>query len=163
MGVIFGIVNLVVVAWFYASASSVHKKAIVWAVIGGLSFLAFKFAGYALIGMLQGALNQADLADLVAQGYVQSDDSTDAVSEQTYYKQSVLLGVFYEFFPLIVALLGVAYVRAKYILNMGFIESFKRSTPIKFSSAENADAPEQVGSGFKWSDITAYFGKPNKS
>ena len=131
MGVIFGIINIIVAVWFYSSAASVKKQAIMWAVIGGLSFLVFKFLGYSMIGFIQGSLDQANIGDLVDKGYSQSENSSSELSSETAGDQSTFLGIFYEFFPLIVALLGVAFIRAKFILGMGFIASLKHKTSLK--------------------------------
>ena len=59
MGVIYGLINILVAVWFYSSAVSVKKQAVLWAVIGGLSFMAFKFLGYSLISTLQESLDDA--------------------------------------------------------------------------------------------------------
>ncbi len=131
MGVIFGIINIFVAIWFFGSAASVKKQALMWAIIGGLSFLAFKFLGYSMIGMLQGSLDQASLSDLIDQGYSQTDNSAGELSSETAAEQSTILGILFEFFPLLVALLGVAFIRAKFILEMGFIDSLKHKTSLK--------------------------------
>jgi hypothetical protein len=115
MGVFFGIINIIVAIWFFSSAASVKKQAVMWAVIGGLSFLVFKYIGYSTIGMLQGSLDQSILGDLVDKGYVQTENSAGSLSSETFDDQSATLGIFYEFFPLMVALLGVSFIRAKFI------------------------------------------------
>lgn len=152
MGVIFGIVNIIVAVWFYSSAVSVKKQAIMWAVIGGLSFLTIKFLGYSLISILQESLDQASLSDLSDQGYVPSERSAENLSNETFDNQSTAAGIFYEIFPLIVALLGVSYIRAKFILGMGYIDSLKHKTPLKFittdfagnSTSEKTESPKQL-------------------
>jgi hypothetical protein len=155
MGVIFGIVNLVVAVWFYASAVSVKKPALKWAVIGGLSFLAFKFIGYLLLATLQGSLIEASLDDLSDQGYVQTERSADALASETSDDQYTVIGIFYEFFPLIVALLGVSFIRAKFILGMGYIDSLRHETPLKLitkgdSPADEQELPKYFGALFEW-------------
>ena len=130
MGVFFGIINILVAIWFFSSAVSVKKQAVMWAVIGALSFLVFKYIGYSMIGMLQGSLDQSILGDLVDQGYVQTEGSANALSSETFDDQSTALGIFYEFFPLMVALLGVSFIRAKFILGMGYIASLKHKTTL---------------------------------
>ncbi len=134
MGVIFGIINIGVAIWFFSSAASVKKQAIMWAIIGGISFLVFKVVGYSMIGYLQGSLDQAILSDLVDQGYAQTDNSAGELSSETSDQQSTIAGIFFEFFPLIVALLGVSYIRAKFILGMGFVASLKHTTSIKLTT-----------------------------
>ena len=90
MGVIFGIINIIVAVWFYSSAASVKKQAIMWAVIGGLSFLVFKFLGYSMIGFIQGSLDQANIGDLIDKGYSQSENSAGELSSETAGDQSIL-------------------------------------------------------------------------
>jgi len=131
MGVIFGIINIIIAIWFFSSAASVKKQAVMWAVIGGGSFLVFKFLGYSMIGLFQGALDQSIISDLSDQGYTPTERSVSALSSETFGDQSIIVGVFYEFFPLIVALLGVSYIRAKFILEMGYAASLKHTTPLK--------------------------------
>ena len=147
MGAIFGIINIIVVVWLYSAAVSVKKQAIMWAVIGGLSFLAFKFLGYSLIAMLQGALDQASLDNLSDQGYMATERSADILSKETFGSQSTAAGIFYEFFPLMVALLGVSFIRAKFILGMGYIDSLKHKPSLKFvttgsSTDEEKESPK---------------------
>ncbi len=139
MGVIFGLVNIIVAVWFYSSAVSVKKQAIMWAVIGGISFIAFKFLGYSLISILQESLDQANLSNLSDQGYVQTESSVDNLSNETFDDQSTAAGIFYEFFPLIMALLGVSFIRAKFILGLGYIDSLKHKTPLKFITTDFLD------------------------
>lgn len=142
MGVIFGIVNIIVAIWFFGSAMTVKKPAIKWAVIGGLSFLAFKFVGYLLLATLQGSMIEASLDDLSDQGYVQTERSADALASETADDQYTAVGIFYEFFPLIVALLGVSFIRAKLILGMGYIESLKHETPLKLVTSDDSSIAE---------------------
>ena len=144
MGVIFGIVNIVVAVWFYSSAVSVKKQAIMWAVIGGLSFLVFKYLGYSLVAMLQDTMDQSTLDDLSDKGYVQTERSADELSSEVSDEQSTTAGIFYEFFPFIVALLGVSFIRAKFILGMGYIDSLKHRTPLKFVTSEILDGEQVV-------------------
>ena len=139
MGVIFGIFNIVVAIWFYSSAVSVKKQALMWAVIGGLSFLAFKFLGYSLIAMLQDSFDQAHLDTLTERGYEQTERSDNDLSNETFDDQYTSVGIFYEFLPLLVALLGVSYIRAKFILGMGYIASLKHRTPLKLVSTDYID------------------------
>lgn len=155
MGVIFGIINIIVAVWFFSSAKSVKKQAIMWAFIGGLSFLAFKFLGYSTIGLLQDTLDQTNLSDLVDQGYIQTERSVSELSSETANNQSSILGVFYEFFPLIVALLGVTFIRAKFILGMGYIASLKHKTSLKLVTKNALDtlpveAPNFTGTLSSW-------------
>ena len=145
MGVIFGIFNIVVAIWFYSSAVSVKKQALMWAVIGGLSFLAFKFLGYSLIAMLQDSFDQAQLDTLTERGYEQTERSDNDLSNETFDDQYTSVGIFYEFLPLLVALLGVSYIRAKFILGMGYIASLKHRTPLKLVSTDYIDE----GTGLK--------------
>ena len=144
MGVIFGIVNIVVAVWFYSSAVSVKKQAIMWAVIGGLSFLVFKYLGYSLISMLQDTMDQSTLDDLSDKGYVPTERSADELSSEIADEQSTTAGIFYEFFPFIVALLGVSFIRAKFILGMGYIDSLKHRTSLKFVTGEILDGEQVV-------------------
>ncbi len=140
MGVIFGIINIIIAIWFFSSAASVKKQAVMWAVIGGLSFLVFKFFGYLMIGMLQGVLDQSIINDLSDQGYIPTERSVSALSSETFDEQSSIVGVFYEFFPLIVALLGVSYIRAKFILGMGYFAALKHTTPLKLVTNDSLEA-----------------------
>ncbi len=134
MGAIFGIINIIVAIWFFSSAASVKKQALMWAAIGGISFLVFKFLGYSMIGMLQGSFDQALLSDLVDQGYSASDRSARELSSETSDEQSIAVGIFYEFFPLIIALLGVSFIRAKFILGMGYIAALKHKSSLKIKT-----------------------------
>lgn len=137
MGIIFGLINIMVAVWFYSSARSVKKPAITWAIIGALSYFAFKFLGYSLLGMVLEIENQGFLDSLINQGYTLSERSTSALSvESTLNDQSTVVGIFYEFFPLIVALLGVSFIRAKFILGMGYVESLKHKSSLSFGSDE---------------------------
>jgi hypothetical protein len=139
MGVIFGIVNIIIAVWFYASASSVGKQAFMWAVIGALSFLVFKFFGYSMIAFIQESSVDASLENLMEKGYVPSERSDDAIVKESADEQSSALGVFYEFFPLLVALLAVAYIRAKFILKMSFIDSLKHKTPLILVTSDDTN------------------------
>jgi len=153
MGVIFGIINIIVAIWFFSSAASVKKQAVMWAAIGGISFLMFKFLGYSMIGYLQGSLDQAMISDLVDQGYSPTERSTNALSSETADDQSTLAGIFYEFFPLIVALFGVSFIRAKFILGMGYIASLKHKTSLKLvtkNSAVPIKSPSFTGTLSGW-------------
>lgn len=153
MGVIFGIINIIVAVWFFASAASVKKQALMWGAIGGLSFLVFKFLGYSMIGTLQGSLDQALIGDLVDQGYTQTERSLGELSSETSSDQSSILGIFYEFFPLLVALIGVSFIRAKFILKMGYIMSLKYKTSLKLITKDVAapiGAPTFTGTVSGW-------------
>ncbi len=141
MGAIFGIINIAIVIWFYSSAASVKKQALMWAAIGGLSFLAFKFLGYSLIGMMQGASDQTVIEGLVEQGYSPSERSAAEVSSEMKTEQSTAVGIFYEFFPLLLALLGVSYIRAKFILGMDYIASLKHKSSLKINKNDSPDEP----------------------
>ncbi len=155
MGVIFGIVNIIVAIWFFSSAASVKKQTLMWAVIGGLSFLVLKYLGYSMIGMIQGSLDQAVLGDLVEQGYSQTENSAGELSSETSGDQSTVLGIFYEFFPLMVALFGVSFIRAKFILGMGYFASLKHKTSLKLvtkNSLETSlvESPGLTGTLSSW-------------
>ena len=155
MGVFFGIINILVAVWFYSSAASVKKQAVMWAVIGGLSFLVFKYIGYSMIGMLQGSLDQTILGDLVDQGYLSTERSVGELSSETFDDQSTALGIFYEFFPLIIALSGVAFIRAKFILGMGYIASLKHKTSLKLVTKNSLEtsplqSPSFTGTLSSW-------------
>ena len=155
MGVILGIINIIVAVWFYSSAASVKKQAIMWAVIGGLSFLVFKFLGYSMIGFIQGSLDQANIGDLIDKGYSQSENSAGELSSETAGDQSTFAGIFYEFFPLIVALFGVSFIRAKLILGMGFIASLKHKTSLKLVTKDSLEvspiqSPSFTGTLSSW-------------
>ncbi len=139
MGVIFGIVNIIIAIWFYATAASVGKRTFMWAVIGALSFLVIKFFGYSMIAFIQESSVDASLDNLMEKGYVPSERSDDAIVKESADEQSSALGIIYEFFPLLVALLGVAYIRAKFILKMGFIDSLKHKTPLMLVTSEEAN------------------------
>lgn len=140
MGVIFGIINIIVAVWFFASAASVKKQALMWAAIGAISYLGFKFLGYSMIGMLQGLLDQAVIGDLVDQGYTETERSAVAISGEEFSDRSIVLGIFYEFFPLILALLGVSFIRAKFILGMGYIASLKHKTSLNIVTPDSSDS-----------------------
>ncbi len=162
MGVIFGIVNIIIAVWFYATASSVGKQAFMWAVIGALSFLVFKFFGYSMIAFIQESSVDASLENLMEKGYVPSERSDDAIVKESVDEQSSALGIFYEFFPLLVALLGVAYIRAKFILKMGFIDSLKHKTPlILVTSEETNDEIYDTSKGFS-KFLSGLFRRSNK-
>jgi hypothetical protein len=139
MGIIFGIINIMVAVWFFSTAASVKKQAIMWAAIGGISFIAFKFLGYSMIGMLQGSLDQSIISDLVDQGYTQTERSTFELSKETFDDQSTAAGILFEFFPLILALFGVSFIRAKFILGMDYIASLKHKTSLKFVSKKSQE------------------------
>ncbi len=139
MGIIFGIINIMVAVWFFSTAASVKKQAIMWAAIGGISFIAFKFLGYAMIGMLQGSLDQSIISDLVDQGYTQTERSTFELSKETFDDQSTATGILFEFFPLILALFGVSFIRAKFILGMDYVASLKHKTSLKFVSKKSQE------------------------
>jgi len=148
MGVFFGIINILVAAWFFASAASVKKQAVMWAIIGGLSFLVFKYIGYSMIGMIQGSLDQSVLGDLTDIGYSQTENSAGELSSETAGNQSTILGIFYEFFPLLVALSGITFIRAKFILEMGYIASLKHKTSIKLTTKNSLEASSIQSPGF---------------
>ena len=162
MGIIFGIINIMVAVWFFSSAASVKKQAIMWAAIGGLSFLAFKFLGYSMIGMLQGSLDQSIISDLVDQGYTQTERSTFELSKETFDDQSAAAGILFEFFPLILALFGVSFIRAKYILGMDYIASLKHKTSLKFVSKKSRDGLPVESSGLL-DTLSGWWKKINKS
>jgi hypothetical protein len=125
-----------------------------WAVIGGLSFLIFKYLGYSMIGMIQGSLDQSVLGDLVEQGYSQTENSAGELSSEISGDQSTVLGIFYEFFPLMIALLGVSFIRAKFILGMGYIASLKHKTSLKLvttnSLETSVDSPNLTDNLSSW-------------
>ncbi len=148
MGVFFGIINILVAVWFFSSATSVKKQAVMWAVIGGLSFLVFKYIGYSMIGMIQGSLDQAILGDLVDLGYSQTENSAGELSSETAENQSTILGILYEFFPLLVALSGVAFIRAKFILEMGYIASLKHKNSLKLITKNSLETSPVESSTF---------------
>lgn len=162
MGIIFGIINIMVAVWFFSSAASVKKQAIMWAAIGGLSFLAFKFLGYSMIGMLQGSLDQSVISDLVDQGYTQTERSTFELSKETFDDQSAAAGILFEFFPLILALFGVSFIRAKYILGMDYIASLKHKTSLKFVNKKSRDGLPVESSGLL-DTLSGWWKKINKS
>ena len=147
MGVIFGIINIIVAIWFFSSAASVKKQAVMWAAIGGISFLVFKFFGYSMIGMLQGSLDQAILSDLADSGYSPTERSAGELSSETFDDQSTVAGIFYEFFPLLVALLGVSFIRAKFILGMDYIASLKHKTPLKMVTKNSLEVSPIMSPG----------------
>ena len=137
MGVIFGIINIIVAVWFFSTAVSVKKQAIMWAAFGGFSFLVFKFLGYSTLAVFLDILDQVGLNDLTDQGYIETERSADALTSESFDEQSTAAGIFYELFPLIVALLGIAFIRAKFLLGMGFFESLKHKTSLKFVEQES--------------------------
>ncbi len=161
MGVIFGIINIIVAIWFFSSAASVKKQALMWAAIGGISFLAFKFLGYSMVGMLQGSLDQAILGDLVDKGYSPTERSAGELSSETFDDQSTALGIFYEFFPLMVALLGVSFIRAKFILGMDYIASLKHKTSLKIVTNNSLEASPIQSSGLV-ETLSSWWGKNKK-
>ena len=131
MGSIYGLINLFVAAWFYASAVSVKKRAVMWAAIGAFSFLAFRLLGYSLIVFIQNSLAQANLDGLAGQGSSVIDKSINAISRELIEDGSISIEIFYEFLPLIIALFGVFIIRAKFILGMGCFASLLHRTPLK--------------------------------
>ena len=95
------------------------------------------------------------LSDLTDQGYIETERSADALTSETFDEQSTAAGLFYEFFPLSVALLGVAYIRAKFLLGMGFFASLKHTSSLKFveqglMEVNTAKTPEPSGSLSGW-------------
>lgn len=145
MGVIYGILNFVVAIWFYSSAASVQKKAIMWAGIGAVSFLLFKVMGYSLIAVIQGMADQSIIDGMVEQGFVQTDKSAESLSNERFDDQSTAIGIIYEFIPLIFAFIGTTFIRAKFILNMGFVESLKHNPElkVKVKGEKNLDTKDE--------------------
>ena len=79
--------------------------------------------------------NQSVLDNLSDQGYNLTERSADSLAvESTLDDQSRVTGIFYEFFPLIVALLGVSFIRAKFILGMGYVASLKHKSSLIIGS-----------------------------
>jgi len=68
---------------------------------------------------------------LTEQGYAATERSAGELSSETFDDQSTALGIFYEFFPLMIALFGVSFIRAKFILKMDYIASLKHKTSLK--------------------------------
>ena len=87
-------------------------------------------------------MSQGDLAN---QGYSQTDRSATELSSETADNQSAILGIFYEFFPLILALFMVFFIRAKFILGMEYIASLKHKTSLTLVT-KNALETSPVGS-----------------
>jgi hypothetical protein len=112
-----------------------------WAAIGGISFLVFKFLGYSMVGYLQGSLDQSLIGDLVDKGYSATERSAVELSSEISNEQSTAAGIFYEFFPLMLALFGVSFIRAKFILGMDYIASLKHKTTLKIKTHEIQGVP----------------------
>jgi|GEM_PF-3229347 len=157
MGAVYGIINLLVGAWFYNTAHSVKKPALNWAAIGAAVFLVCLFLGYGFNYIIQSMAEQdtSVIAPSAGSGGADiADYGTDFVA------------VLYEFVPLIFGLLGAAVVRSVFLLKTGIKDSFgfvkeiklpgKNKTPSveDLDSGESSSDPEQADTGKQSTDKT---------
>ncbi|MCH9696922.1 MAG: hypothetical protein K0U68_02355 [Gammaproteobacteria bacterium] len=125
MGSIYGIINLLVGAWFYRTARAVKKPAITWAAIGASVFLGCLIAGYGLNYLLQIISG----GDTTTMGPAQSATGADFTDYETNYA-----AILYEFIPLILGLVGSAIVRSVFLLKSGIKDTFNFSKLTKVSA-----------------------------
>ncbi len=134
MGAVYGVINLLIGAWFYNSAHTVKKPAITWAAIGAGVFLACLISGYGLNYLLQLVSGE----DTTAMSPSQSSTGADFNDYGTNF-----LAIMYEFIPLIFGLVGSAVVRSVFLLNTGIKDSFSFvksiKLPFKKDNAESVD------------------------
>jgi hypothetical protein len=133
MGAVYGIVNLLIGAWFYNSAHTVKKPAITWAAIGAAVFLACLFAGYGFNYLLQVLTDQ----DTTTMGPAQSATGADFSDYGTNF-----VGILYEFIPLIFGLVGAALVRSVFLLKTGAKDAFGFVKDIKMPTKGSADSKD---------------------
>jgi hypothetical protein len=139
MGAVYGVINLLVGAWFYRSAHTVKKPAITWAAIGAGVFLACLIAGYGFNYLLQ-ILTDGDTTTM---GPAQSATGADFTDYGTNFG-----AILYEFIPLIFGLVGASVVRAVFLLNtgvkdtFGYVKDIKMPRVKKNSSTETSDSTD---------------------
>ncbi len=126
MGIIYGLINIFVANWFFSSAKSVKKPGIKWAAIGGVTFLLFIFSGNIVVREIQTSIQSSNVEKLVEKGYVASKKSNQNMYRQTKSKEITFLAVFNDLFPLVLAMSVIVFIRAKFILGIGVIESMKK-------------------------------------
>ncbi len=135
MGAVYGIINLLIGAWFYRTAHTVKKPAITWAAIGASVFLACLIAGYGLNYVLQVATGQ----DTTTMGPSQSGTGADFTDYGTDF-----VAILYEFIPLIFGLVGSAITRSVFLLNTGVKDSFSFVKSIKLPKKDNDQATDKT-------------------
>ncbi len=133
MGAVYGIVNLLVGAWFYRSAHTVKKPAITWAVIGAAVFLGCLIAGYGFNYLLQVISG----GDTTTMGPAQSATGADFSDYGTNFS-----AVLYEFIPLIFGMVGAALVRSVFLLKTGAKDAFSFVKNIKMPTRGKADSTD---------------------
>jgi len=137
MGAVYGIINLLIGAWFYNSARTVKKPAITWAVIGAAVFLVCLFFGYGFNLMIQ-ILTDQDTSVISPSAGGAGADVTDYGTDFT--------AVIYEFVPLIFGLLGAAVVRSVFLLKTGVKDSFSFVKEIKLPKKTKTQSVEKTDS-----------------
>ncbi|MEE9412999.1 MAG: hypothetical protein V3V22_08110 [Methylococcales bacterium] len=115
MGAVYGVINLLVGAWFYRTAHTVQKPAITWAVIGAAVFLGCLIGGYGLNYLIQVIIG----ADTTTMGPAQSATGADFSDYGTNFT-----AILYEFIPLIFGIVGAALVRSVFLLKTGAKDAF---------------------------------------
>ena len=137
MGAVYGIINLLIGAWFYNTARTVKKPAITWAAIGAAVFLVCLFLGYGFNYIIQSMTDQdtSVISPSAGSGGADiADYGTDFVA------------IFYEFVPLIFGLLGAAVTRSVFVLKTGVKDSFSFVKEIKLSKKTDTKSVGKVDS-----------------
>lgn len=128
MGIIYGLINMAVAYWFFNAATSVRKPAFKWAGIGAVIFLLCLFAGNMAVKQIQSSVQSSNIDKMIEKGYTPSSDSNRNVRRQTKKVKGItFMAVVNDLFPLILAILVVAFVRAKILLGVGFKDSLLKS------------------------------------
>ena len=129
MGIIYGLINMAVAYWFFNAAISVRKPAFKWAGIGAVIFLLCLFTGNIAVKQIQGSVQSSNIDQMIEKGYVPSSESkTNVRRQQKKVKGITFMAVVNDLFPLILAILVVAFVRAKVLLGVGFKESLQKNS-----------------------------------
>lgn len=129
MGIINGLVSIFVSYWFYNTAISVKKPALKWAAIGFGIFLAIKLVGYWGIASVQTSAQSAQIDSLIEKGYQPTEHSKRKVFLQNNQPMDLtFLAVISDILPMILAVIGAAFVRAKFILGTGIMASLKKGS-----------------------------------
>ncbi|HFD13119.1 MAG TPA: hypothetical protein ENJ32_11730 [Crenotrichaceae bacterium] len=147
MGAVYGIINLLVGAWFYRSAHAVKKPAITWAAIGAGVFLGCLIMGYGFNLIMQTITDQ-DTSVISPSAGSGGSDIADYGTD--------FVAILYEFIPLIFGLVGAAIVRSVFLLNTGLKDTFGFVKSIKFPSkadVQSSDVAEHVQPPTKTDDI----------
>ncbi|MEE9345552.1 MAG: hypothetical protein V3U88_08090 [Methylococcales bacterium] len=127
MGAVYGVINLLVGAWFYRTAHTVKKPAITWAVIGAAVFLGCLIAGYGTNYLIQVIIG----ADTTTMGPAQSATGADFSDYGTNFT-----AILYEFIPLIFGIIGAALVRSVFLLKTGAKDAFGFVKDIKMPNKD---------------------------